>query len=223
MKICDLLEIITPEITKANYSGELKQSHNSLNDPNSGAFSVVKPNKKDPHTVNKFHHGPLSSVPDDNGDIVSDGYTLFALWLAKNKIYNVCLPRIYKIRKIVDSNGKYIYSYNIEKLHNATDIKTDELLDILSNYFSKNEIDYIKKNSFNNKDIIRYVGKICERYIKGQKTSIINNELIDGLDIISKFVSEYNSKVFIDLENSGNIMFRLTQYGYQLVITDPVA
>ena len=234
MKILDLLNEEQQHKTTGaikHYSGKLKQSYDAFNDDKSGAFSSVKDDKTDPHMVKKYHHGPMDNDPDS--EVGEDAYVYFALWTAKKNVSNPCLPRIYDIKKIKDRTGKFISRYQIEKLIPGSDLEPEELWHIMQRYFTKNEdfdatLQDVKRRIHNNHDMktpILMMGRLCEMYIKGRSDSIKDESLKEALDLIREFLQTYkNSKHFtLDIENSGNIMFRRGPHGLQLVITDPVS
>lgn len=232
MKLKDLFEDRQHE-TKAslkNYSGKLSHSDAAWDDPKSGSFSSVKDDNKDPHMVKKYHHGPLGKQSDD--EEIMDAYVFFALWMTKQNINNPCLPRIYDIKKIKDKTGKFIYKYQIERLISGTELEVDDLWQIYDRYFVRNEntekivkqVKYRFQDPNEAKNMVRVMGSACEAYIEGKFDMISDDSLKEALDLVAKFVKEYSSKGFtLDIENSGNIMFRRGPYGYQLVLSDPVA
>lgn len=234
MKILDLLKEDQQHSTRGavkQYSGKFRQSDAAFNDSKSGAYSSVKDDKTDPHMVKKYHHGPMDNDP--NSDIGEDAYVYFALWTAKQNVNNPCLPRIYDIKKIKDNSGKFIYRYKIEKLISTNAIEPEELWRMFDRYFVKDQkFDDIQKdvkrrvhNEESTKLPTLMMGRMCEEYIKGRSDYIKDESLKEALDLIRKFLETYKkSKGFtLDIENSGNIMFRRGPHGLQLVITDPVA
>lgn len=236
MKIQTLLELIDTKISSVKYRGNLKDGTiNHIKNSRSGAYAAVQDDRHDPHMVRKHHYYPLNDTPKDATDnypqeyLVQDNYTRFAIWLAANKIDNICLPRIYNIKRIEDSSGKYIYKYQIEKLIEGTSLSPKQLLHAFSHYFDLDALRDYKHFDWNdNRSIIRLMGEYCAKYIySGTDKMIINDELIEALNLIKTFVKDElvaNDIGFtMDIANSGNIMFRRTGLGLQMVITDPVA
>lgn len=238
MKLRDLFEDQQHRTTgsESNYSGTFKQAPGAFNDSRSGAYSTVRDDKTDPHMVKKYNHGPMDDSPDS--ETGQDGYEQFVQWLIKKNVNNPNIVRVYDAKKIKDSTGKYIYRYQLEKLIEGKALDIDELNGVYERYFNTDaplsisykhlkNVEGLKRlegaqlNEIKN-DFIRMMGYLCTKTIKGEKGLITDETLLEALGIVGEFVKAH-SDLWLDLENAGNIMFRRGQYGYQLVITDPVA
>lgn len=228
MKIQNLLEIIDTKVSTKKYSGKLHEpEENTLDRPRTGAFSTVKSDKKDPHMVIKHNHTP---VPKDAS--FSDSYEYFIKWIIENKIYNIHFPRVYDVTKIEDSNGSYIYKYQVESLLGHSDVDIDELRNVIEMNFDvaslRKEIYFMDWADNDPKRILLIVGAACEQVINEHSSGefIKNPEILRALKLLTKFeswASEAGLYTNLDLANSGNIMFRRTAQGLQIVFSDPVA
>jgi hypothetical protein len=234
MKLLDLFEDQQHQTNDSttNFSGRLKQSKAAFSDPKSGAFSSVKDDKHDPHMVKKYHHGPVGDGSPDS-EIGEDAYVYFAKWLAKQNVTNPHLPRIYDIKKIQDSAGKFIYKYQVEKLNSATELGLEELMNVFGQHFVSDtvaqqvadELDFEAgvDTPANKKILIHVMGRFCEQMVREGCKNIKSESLREALGLIQKFLKDHGEKEFsLDIENSGNIMFRRGPHGLQLVLTDPV-
>ncbi|WAX21561.1 hypothetical protein [Stenotrophomonas phage RAS14] len=235
MKLIDLFEDQQHQTngSTTNFSGRFRQSKAAFSDPKSGAFSSVKDDKRDPHMVKKYHHGPMEDDTPE-AEVGEDAYVYFAQWLADQNVTNPHMPRIYDIKKIQDSTGKFIYKYQVEKLNSATELGLEELMNVFGQHFVSDttaqqvadELDFESgvDTPDNKKILIHVMGRFCEDMVKQGSNNIKSDSLREALMLIQKFLKDHKGKMFgLDIENSGNIMFRRGPHGLQLVITDPVS
>ncbi len=219
MRIEHLLELVEPTLTRKKTN--LRFRAGNANDDSAlgqGNYSTVKNDRTDPHMVRKHHHTP-------NDGRLDDGYVDFVNYLIKNKIQEVNLPRIYNIKEITDQSGQTIYKYQLEKLNSISDISLDELQSLInrsienekSNYKSQANDDQYKRG------LLRMFGRYLEDCIKNNDYSgIKDEELIKTLDTIKNYINT-KKDTWLDMGNSGNLMFRRGPTGLQLVIADPFA
>lgn len=226
MRIESLLELIDPEVSHKQYRGKLRDTDADTFRSNSGAFSTVVPDRHDPHMVRKHHHDPIVGDTDSE-----DAFVHFVNWMIEEKIQNIHFPRIYNVKKITDSEGKYIYKYQIEKLIPANKLSKEELLHVVHMNFDvesiKEENTRARWDAKDTTSIIRAIGEACERVITGEgDRSIKSRSIVKALNEILNFnrwAYERDLYAHLDLVNSGNIMFRRTPQGLQIVFSDPVA
>lgn len=203
---------------------ELPIKHNTKRDKDtieSGVFSKVNNDKNDPFTVNKHSKEQRSNYYSKKPvDVKSqDGYWDYIENISKNDELksNPFLPRIYAIRSLKDDHGNRKLSANIERLVNAVQIENEDP-DMLADYISTIVDTDSTPKSFN-LTLIEYLAKILQiAAARGNYTNIKNDQLKEAL----AFIHEMSEFFWLDI-HSGNIMFRRTKYGIQLVITDPLA
>lgn len=222
MKIQNLLEIIDTKVSTKKYSGRLREPADSQDRPRSGAFSTVKPDK-DPHTVIKHNH-----TPTQEDYKYKDAYEHFVKWLIENKIYNVHFPRIYDVTKIKDSAGDYIYKYQVEALLNYKELDLEELHHVFDLNFDMDSMDDLNWTDLDARELTSNVGAECVNVILGRVDSsfVKNPELLNALKLLrdfSEWAYQSDKRINWDLANAGNIMFRRTGQGLQIVFSDPVA
>lgn len=182
-----------------------------------GSQSVVMTDPDDPHMVKKFSRSP--------GSTKSDGFVRYAEIVAQEKLWeNPHFPRIYQTNTNVDRNRLAMKDWQIEKLNKAADIPFSELGNLAIRYFS----DGIKAEL---RELRRYGGEQTERYsrkasslmvdvIKGEHPDItITDEVLAGA-VKTLFELSKHPKLYFDL-HGGNVMYRRTAVGIQLVFMDP--
>lgn len=174
-----------------------------------GAFGYVKPGT-DEFTIKKRSH--------TFSNLTNDAYFTYVKTIVDNKLFesNPYFPRIYAINTIKDKNtGEERYSINMEKLITLDSI-SDESLDIIYQrifgvpieksvftHSTRLSIDLLDTVENNNLSIIK------DQYCK------------EALQLI-KSIKENNARFIYDIHDN-NIMIRKTNFGDQLVFTDPLA
>lgn len=230
MKINDILEMIEPTVSDVNFSGKLVQHPEPRWNPDNdkklggrGNFSTVRPDKKDPHMVRKNHHSPIMSDIDDQ-----DGYIPFINHLIRHKLMGeyINLPRVYDVKKITDREGDYIYSYTIEKLIDGKNVSIEELNTIIDRTLGDEPAKGMswssrEESSVKPKILNQWFGAQIEYGLTNGFYNIKDEELIKALKLID-FVNDRNPNNVTDI-HGGNIMYRRTPHGLQLVISDPLA
>lgn len=185
---------------------------------NPGMYAAAYEHKKRPGTIlkiGKFHSSPFE-----------DGYLSFVQAVLKNNrsAGNPYLPRIYgvKIYRPQEKDGKELrggqYVVEMEKLYKMRELSPEELMVIGSKIFK----------SWNDDEnepwqLARYLGRAA----RGDRTildDIKDKKLLQAISMIHGIEKRkrHISDIELDLHD-GNIMFRRTSIGSQLVITDPLA
>jgi len=181
--------------------------------------------------------------------IAGDGYLQFLSKILKNNRLqdNPYLPKIYSLniyQKLIKGNKYYFYKIRMEKLRPLTSLSIKELQYIINKAFHiTSTLSTYTQDTLNNmlpKSRDKTKGK-PEEYTKEQLLHIIvetldnalrqevstNNtvnikdpKLKQAIYIIKSLIR--NNKGFNDM-HPGNIMYRLTSVGPQLVIIDPLS
>lgn len=174
------------------------------NDINLGAgdYANVYASRSDPHMVNRITKQKKSNSINPR----PDAFEIYAHNILSSKIgeSNPTFPRIYK-----RSDGKY----QIEKLIPIRDVDLKELYGFMENNFNYSLSD-------DKGELIADLVMIIQDSIGyGDYSNIKNKSIIDACKWIGKLVVASGTNTDI---HAGNIMFRRTQHGIQLVITDPI-
>lgn len=211
MRIEHLLELINTDVSQHRYNGVFRSGNEE--DPSalgSGNFSTVKSDKKDPHMVRKHHHTPT-------GPGFEDEYVTFINFIIENKIHSPFFPRVYNVKQIADKRKDKVYKYTLERLNSYNDVSYQELVVLI-----KRLVDMHIKPTMNKREIIIELGLLLEDAVKnGNMSAIKDDHLIEAINIFRTYYKMHAP--FLDMSNSGNLMFRRTVHGIQLVIADPVA
>lgn len=229
MKITDILEMFEPNVSSGTYDGEFKDKGEWDYDKKKarefpgggrGNFANVRPDKKDPHMVRKNHHTPIFGDEED-------GYVPFINYLIQHKLMGeyVNLPRIYDVKRIASKrNEGYIYSYTLEKLLSFKEVEMDEMNSVINRTLGdkppKGMPWFNREDAQNTKTLNQWFASQIERSL-GDGYNIRDPELVKALELIDK-VNTDNPNNITDI-HGGNIMYRRTPHGLQVVITDPLA
>ena len=211
MKIKELLEgPINTSLRTKQLGAELGNFRNKRYSPigDSGAFSNVKDDYGDPHMIKKSSNKAIRAGVDE-------GFRVFIEFIVKNGYAdNPHFPRVYKANKIVGKDGYAVDSYKVEKLLTKTQVDEEALVGLvkalLPNY--KREIHEYNAASILADEIEAETYKQLNRFEL--------ESLNDACRIIAELVAS-NKSVSTDL-HTGNIMFRRTQHGIQVVLNDPI-
>lgn len=199
------------------HSNQLGSNLTQLGQP--GLYAAAYKHKNRPGTVLKV--GKFHGTPFD------DGYLSFVQAVLRNNrsAGNPYLPRIYsvKIYRPETKSGEEPlrggqYFVEMERLYKMRELRPEELMAIGSKIFG----------SWNDDEnepwqLARYLG----RAIAGDKMilgDIKDRKLLQALSMIHGIEKRkrHISDIQLDM-HEGNIMFRRTNVGAQLVITDPLA
>ncbi len=172
-----------------------------------GKYSYVTQKKADPHLVTKVQNKAASNL-------ANDGYFSYIKYIVDNKIAqrNPYAPRVYKINKFKDTAGNEKYTIDMEKLVDIEDISGEELA-VVYKMITGLESNADDVNALRNK-MTFFLGK----HLSGDT----NNPNLDEVLKIIDYLLRENDDFILDIHD-GNIMFRRTPHGVQLVITDPLS
>lgn len=241
MKLKYLLELFKPKVTRHTSKKSAKAIGDNLPNPDrnkraknklikvlgSGLYANVIQNDNHPNEVTK-----ISNAIDS---LSKDGYFLFLTSIVKNERLqsNPYLPKIYNIKIYKNADSKYYYVLTMEKLFPVRQLNDHEVEAILDRAF---HIKGSKKSgNHNQSDPMRILLTSIDSALMAPKefyldsvknqsansmTNIKDPSLKQALMIIKKFIRD--DKAINDIHD-GNVMFRRTSVGAQLVITDPLS
>ncbi len=191
-----------------------------------GSFSVVYPDKKDPHMVKK-----LGRAVGNKGNIiakgkrknVSDRFIEYAKWIVDNKLWekSINFPRIY-VSEYDEANN--IHDFQMERLQEYGALSAEALFGLIKRYFDKGEI---------RKWLTEYEVDLDDKYdLQLMLTSFLNitfkqkrlhhirdDELLKAMELISSKVDDRGGYWRYDIHED-NVMYRLTSSGPHLVLSD---
>ena len=205
MKIQDLLErgLIQPTVEPTKqYRGDLRQSK-KVDISKSGMFSTVKDDRSDPHMVKKYNHRP-------NRPHREEGFRYFARCIIAEGLENIHFPRVYQMGQIEDDRGQTVDTYRMERLVGWHTVTGEEIAASAATIFSSSTpiTDHAR------------VARLVEQAIRDHNYNrIISKEFEDACKMIVSMGND-NHEASYDL-HAGNMMYRRTPHGLQLVITDP--
>lgn len=224
-----LIELIEPKTEIIPVNRELppddsKRKHiKSKDELGSGLFSVARDNPKDPHTVLKHQRNTRRhniQVQADELLTVDDGFSLYIEDIIENGLMdNPYFPRVYNIKKYVDHEGNIKHKWEIEKLYPLTVLSKKECLMLLDTILIDNEykedLEYLMNETADNSPYVLYGGITSAL----ENEDIVKDESFNkAAEQIVAIQNEYN--LTLDL-TMGNIAFRRTQNGPQIVFYDP--
>lgn len=233
MKITDILEMFEPNVSSGTYDGEFKDKGEWDYDKKKarefpgggrGSFANVRADKKDPHMVRKNQHTPAFKDSDD-------GYIPFINYLIEHKLMGqfVNFPRVYDIKKIQSKrNDGFIYSYTIEKLVEGRDLSMEELNAVIDRTLGNEKIKamtYTKREELVSPNRLNQWFAAQITYAMHDGYNIIDEELVKALQVLKTIIEDNvktGSIIMTDI-HGGNIMYRRTPHGLQVVLSDPIA
>jgi hypothetical protein len=216
-----LYELFTTNIKQSKIDDKHKRTNRQAygyrrGDPGVGAFGYVQDDDEDPHMVTKKYHEPINPY--------RDAYTIYISYIAEDNMaqHNPYYPRVYNLHMITDKNDQSMPEFTIEKLIPFKDIES-ELYETLLDKMFHDGLDtyhsYIKTYGKINDKIALYVSSNLEKAVVGDLSNIKDKKLIQAIKFIAAIVRKHE---LIPDFNTGNFMIRLSNFGPQLVITDPV-
>lgn len=214
MKITKILEAPhTTNIIDRKSKGSLKKYSKEVGEQPSGMFSTIAKDRE-PHFVRKYSRNKLRQNQ-------IDGFKQFVQYLLDTKnTDNPHFPRIYEMKTVRDKEGYRIESYRVEKLIEYTEIEPDILIQYalsLINGFSESDLPYAASaHLVLTQSIERAVNKANRPF----KDDTLNDACVIVSDAIANLSNEFD-RVVNDL-HSGNVMYRRTPHGIQVVINDPI-
>lgn len=214
-----------PELYGATYNAATKEKSNLKALGNPGAYAAAYEHKKRPGTVlkiGKFHDSPFE-----------DGYLSYvqSILKANRSAGNPYLPRIYgikvyRMKPIKGSDGEMFtprggqYVVEMERLYKLTELSKEEITAIAEKIFDNWDNWGDERRQVYN--LVRKLDRAVKRHEElGQ---IKDRQLVRALAIIHNIEKRKRNISDIELDmHEGNYMFRRTNVGPQLVITDPLA
>jgi hypothetical protein len=132
---------------------------------------------------------------------------------------NPFFPRIYEFKKYRDKNGNVIPKVKLERLNSFPPFEGNEKLFVAAINNVKGTYEYTEEDVWGSP----HLSSIVQNIIEGREYSE-NEHIIEFSKILKKFMTEQTSypKVQLDL-HLANIMYRTSNHGIQVVITDPFA
>ncbi len=216
MKIQTILEDLVPvkvksvDLSKRNIQLPVRTSEKT-NTPSSGHYSTGKEDR-DEHLYNKISRSHNRQIDDPYWDYVE--------LCIKHQDSNPFFPRIYEYKRYKDKDGSEIPKVKLEKLNKFPDIEDNFKLyaAALNNITGKYEFDG-SDDIWGPSQLVGTIQDIIEghEYTKNEymeEYAYLVRNLVQNL--------RANKTVRYDL-HMGNIMYRGSSHGVQVVITDPLA
>lgn len=219
MKILNLLEAPYTTKFRERKVSRVGRPSRGENSRQRGAFSVVSPDKADPHMVKK---NSTSAV----GAGRKEGFRLFIEFIVENgHTDNIHFPRVYEAKKVKNTKGDHIDIYKTEKLISWVDID-HQLIDA----YAKTVIDESEFASFlyDTDDTVTHqmLALLIRNATEGDRVSFKSKELERACEIVKDAV-EFAETLYSDNNMNdlhfNNIMYRRVNNGIQIVLNDPIA
>ncbi len=235
MKLFELIGVSKQDIDKSlsgvnktdhDYFEELKlflQQHGIKGEElGDGLYSVVVSDQDQPGTVKKLSYGYRG-----NGytfeSLLKDGYFNYVMAMAENNRmdWNPYLPKIYSIKFFESKDNLIAFTIEMERLFPIEELSNEEIGFIGDKIF-EDFSERLERQGSDNwlDDLMRYIEAASKGYGHAYGIKIIDSRFRHAMSIISKL--RRSNKGGIDI-HEGNIMFRRTPYGPQLVISDPLS
>lgn len=217
-------------VDKDYETGEHEQLKNKLvKTIGGGAFGTAFQHESRPGEVTK------TSKPTK--DLTGDGYYKYISTILKNNRMqsNPYFPKIYGMKVYQTPDEWYFYVVKMEKLYPLTDLSEDEMAAIVEKTLhikhftpddasaSLNDVDETLRKVI--ATIERGIGHGNHQNFPNKRdvtalTNIKDPQLKQAVMVSKQFTrsGEHNNDI-----HSANVMFRRTQHGAQLVITDPLS
>lgn len=225
------------EQSEADYNGRLNTRSNSTEPKNPqvavntanralgrGTQSSVKDHPTDPHMVKKHNILAYDNDADWRGTKKRDGFHAFIEYLIeKDLLDNIHFPRVYNIKKIVDSLWNHMHTYTMERLIPLESVTRKEIDAFIEHNIVENLLltsDFV--------DDSRYVEEMAGRAVAFIGRAVDNEGYIDKYIITDSLkealfiLKDVGSEIWQALDShSGNYMWRRTSTGVTLVFSDP--
>ncbi len=187
-----------------------------------GSFSVVYPDKEDPHMVKKLGRDVGNKGFNRKK---SDFFLEYAKWITDNNLAskNIHFPRIYETSYDEEND---IHDYKMERLQPYTSLSSEALWGLAKKYFDRELI--LKKKWFNERDdqdtnkfnLQVMITDSLDDVLTYKKLDMIrDSELLKAAKLVSSEVNKPSRTWRYDI-HSDNVMYRLTSVGPQLVLSD---
>jgi hypothetical protein len=171
----------------------------------------------DPHEIEKRSIHP--KTPDDP----IDGNHLFIRSIVQNKMTgdNLWVPRVYNFNIATDSYGQEHYTFRLEKLWASYEVEEDEIIELIMDAIPEFNWDESMKahpEVTGAAAMTTRLGFHLSLMVHGG-IAAANKDLTDVLVLLKK-LTQVGGR--LDL-HGGNIMYRRTPVGVQMVINDPIS
>lgn len=219
-----LFELINPIVKTSKMSVPFDTNNMRLKASGnpSGLLSYAKEHPRDPHLISLRSKAPLKPPADrpyanTKEQLKSDSKYQWLKYAANNAHENPFLPRVYEIDVKVDSKGKVMPRYKIEKLQHINQLNQESLEYLFTSLFPNSEL----PEDASSGEIIMAIDNILNDMVTQKNTKVTNNtHLKRAIKAVYDLIDEYPEFV-VDLHDK-NFMVRNTPVGPQLVFTDPL-
>lgn len=188
---------------KMNFSTDWKRSKDEIG---RGQFAKVVPDRNDPHMVTKRSTNPMG--PEHK--VKADGFNQYVRMLKSHDVMdNIHFPKVYSAKTTTDNTGTHRDTYTIEKLEQLENASKEEFESLAERCFLRPPLDIDA--------LAERMDEACTSAY-GRKSYIKMESLFEACEILERLSESADFQ--LDL-HAGNIMFRRTPMGLQLVISDP--
>lgn len=225
MLLEELINTKTKEYSLKNPIGKIKEPKDILG---KGTASVISNDKNDPHMVNKKSHDVNFNERGLPGFTMGryDGFRDYAKFIVDNNLAekNPWFPRIYEMKNFShNDSGQNVQKYKMEKLIELDDLSDDEISFLIEKMFNFETREDHPSDNLNFLTVL--ISEIINHGVsyseKVNNIKIIDETFLSAIKYLEEFEVQYDAN-FEDIFTNGNIMFRRTPHGPQLVIVDPV-
>jgi hypothetical protein len=212
--LSEMFEIIGEDLTqpkvvdrhyggKFNFSRDLDKSDDEIG---RGQFSKVMPHPADPHMVRKQTFKPIGPSHKNK----ADGFYDYVKILIDNHLMdNIHFPKVYEVDTNTDSTNTKRHQYTIERLEDLSKLSREEFEALVETH--------LLRPARNVEVLAEIIAAACTSEYD-RRHYIRLDSLKDACTIIQHI--DENNDFRADL-HEGNMMFRRTPHGFQLVISDP--
>lgn len=150
-----------------------------------------------------------------------DAYYVYIKTIQNEASGNPWYPRVYAINTTKDKQNTISYNIKIEHLKEFKELTSEEIINLAQNIFHEDDVK--RKFKQNDTPVPNYItasnlAQMVRDVVRG-KIQTTDDKLIEAAKLINQLIKKYN---FVDDITFKNIMVRRTQYGYQLVLVDPL-
>jgi len=201
------------KVTKTNGQHDLpKMIDNLMANANTEQAGVYAQGSQ---TSDPFVYQKKNFLPSE---LKNDGYFNYIRAINPHIKSNPFFPRVYMVELDVDADGLKVPRYEMEKLLKPSHVGQEAVMGLAQNLIHGFSL---RDNSLEN--MWGYLVKLLARYVCGD-TSIAeyftSTKLKQALDLIKQTLAS-NKNFKCDI-HTNNCMVRMTKFGPQLVITDPI-
>lgn len=151
-----------------------------------------------------------------------DAYYVYIKTIQNEASGNPWYPRVYSINTTKDKENTISYNIKLEHLKEFKELTSEEIINLAQNIFHEDDVrDKFKQNRIPVPNYITasILAQMIRDVVKG-KIQTTDEKLIEAAKVINQLIKKYRFGNDITYRN---IMVRRTQYGYQLVLVDPLA